>query len=196
MPSRNLRGRFLSLFLLGLHWAGSPDLAAEGEHALPGRLVQLYGDDFRMTVLEPYGWRLDTRAAPQIAHFILYPETAADWRRAPVVLLARFVPTREPLENWLATNRERFQEACPLGEISEEVPRALARAAKFQVRRYLCPTGRQEWVALRREGRYLLIFSMSARDEGTLESHAGTFAEFLGTFRWSGESSGGAREQP
>lgn len=195
MPSPNRRHRLLSPWLFGLWLAGLPGVAAEREPSA-GRLVHLYGDGFRMTVLEPFGWRLDTRAAPQIAHFILYPETAADWRRAPVVLLARFVPTGETLQSWLATNRERFQEACPLGEISEEVPRALESAGTFQVRRYLCPTGRQEWVAVRRVGRYLLIFSLSARQESMLEGHAGTFADFLRTFQWSTEASRDPAERP
>ncbi|HRR25571.1 MAG TPA: hypothetical protein P5300_02610 [Acidobacteriota bacterium] len=180
---RGLSRWWLLLLFVGV---GGSALAEESEPRA-GRFVDLYGAGFRFRVLEPAGWRLDTYAAPQIAHFVLYPIESGDWRRAPAVILVRLIPRDTSVDRWLEENRKGFEEACPLGEIKDDLPRPLKSVAGFVMRSYYCPTGRQEWVAAAPFGEGLVAFSLSGRQERDLLACTSIFASVLGSFSWSKE---------
>ncbi len=149
-----------------------------------GRLLHLSGSSFSLEVLEPEGWQLATRAAPQIANFIFHPE-GTDWRRAEAVIYVRIVPREETekREEFVESSRERFREQCPFFG-SEPEAKSSQQVAEFLVEEFRCPSIRQEIMAVREVPRFFLIFSLSGQTETPLEKYIGVFRRILTSLRW------------
>lgn len=152
-------------------------------HEEEGKLLHLYGRGFSFQVVEPDGWTLDTRAAPQIANFIFHPR-GVDWRRADAVIVSRFISRRsdESLEELSVRSRQEFLESCPFAE--DEKTFHLESVEPFAVEVYHCPGVRKEVVASAPFPGYFVVFALSARDDGGVESALPVLRAILRSFRW------------
>jgi hypothetical protein len=148
------------------------------------RLMRLSGSTFSLELVEPAGWRLATRAAPQIANFILHPE-GQDWRRAESVIYVRIVPREkdETAQEFLESSDERFRERCPFAD-GEGRQAVLQEVPGFLVREFLCPGVRDEIVALREVPGAFVVFTLSTGPGGMVEKSALALEKILVSFRW------------
>jgi hypothetical protein len=149
-----------------------------------GRLVNLNGRNFSIQVLEPEGWELDTRSAPQLANFIFYPE-GVNWRDSDAIVFARLIPrsSEESVEEFSAQNRIRFEEGCPFAEPEQKESLPLA-VDRFAIQVYDCPGVRKEIVAITSIPGFFAVFALSLQnlevEAGALES----FEKIVDSFRW------------
>ena len=142
---------------------------------------------YNLEIAQPQGWILDTRAAPQIAHFVIHPE-GTNWRRADVVIYVRFQPggPDETVQKLLQEDTERFEEDCPYADTPEDV--TLEGAAQFSIRRYFCPGVREEVLAITKLPDFFAAFLMSSQKEGAISNALPTFDAILTSFHWSERS--------
>ena len=149
-----------------------------------GRLVNLNGRNFSIQVLEPEGWKLDTRSAPQLANFIFYPE-GVNWRDSDAIVFARLIPrsSEESVEEFSAQNRIRFEEGCPFAEPEQKESLPLS-VDRFAIQVYDCPGVRKEIVAITSIPGFFAVFALSLQnlevEAGALES----FEKIVDSFRW------------
>ena len=164
-------------FLVVFPYSG---LMAEGSD----RILHLYGRDFSFKVAEPAGWTLDTRSAPQLANFIFYP-AGKNWRKADVLIFARFVPKQEPvtLEEFIRENEEQFEEECPFADPAEQ-GRTLKVRGGFQTRTFICPGFRSEMVAIGEVGKFFILFSLSSSDPDSLAKGIPALERIVRSFEW------------
>jgi hypothetical protein len=134
--------------------------------------------------MEPEGWELATRAALQIADFILYPE-GTDWRRADVVIYVRFVD-HEEYENcneFIESSREQFRAQCPLGD-SEIATESLQRVSGFLVEEFRCAGIREEIIAVTDVPDRFVVFSLTAQTGHSIDHSIPVLKEILRSFKW------------
>ena len=154
--------------------------------AVPGeqaeRILRLHGRGFSFEVVEPPGWLLDTRSAPQVANFIFYPE-GGEWRGSDRVIFARFVPRRpeESTGEFLRTDRENFGKQCPLGNDGQAVSPGEA-VSGFSLQRFDCPPSKPELVAVRSVPGFFVVFVLVAPEDDVPARKA--FDAILRSFKW------------
>lgn len=149
-----------------------------------GRLLELHGRGFSFSVLEPEGWELAPRAAPQIATFI-FQRKGSNWRRADSVIYVRFVPREadQTVEEFMALNRAQFLEECPFAEDQRsEAP--LDAVEGFMTAEFSCSGVREEIVAARASSRLFLVFVLSSRSPSALRVDAPVLRSILSSFKW------------
>jgi len=161
-----------------------------------GRLVSLNGRNFSIQVLEPEGWKLDTRSAPQIANFIFHPEDVS-WRRADAVIFVRMLPrsSDDSEEEFAALNRTRFEEGCPFAE-PEQVDSPLLSVDRFTIRVYDCPGVRKEIVAITSIPGFFAVFALSLQNKEAEESSLRSFEKIVTSFRWFAKGNAGEVQPP
>jgi hypothetical protein len=175
-----LRARLCTMLNFFLFLGMSVFLLPEAE----GRLVHLRSSSFAFQILEPEGWVLDTRAAPQIANFVFHPE-GSDWRRSDSNIFVRFIPRRQEgsAKEFWDMNQEGFLEECPFGE---EVPCELEgqEDSAFEFRKYICPGVREEIIAVAPvQGYFAMLVLTSKRNHGTADSLE-VLNSIAKSFRW------------
>ncbi len=148
-----------------------------------GRLLHLYGSGFSFQIIEPDGWTLDSRAAPQIANFIFHPR-GVDWRRAETLIITRFVSRRssESVEDFISRSRQEFLESCPFADDEKQLH--LDSVEPFTLQVYHCPGVRKEVVASAPFAGYFVVFALSAREDKGIESALPVLRRILQSFRW------------
>lgn len=148
-----------------------------------GRIVNLNGRNFSFQVLEPAGWKLDTRSAPQLANFILYPEDV-DWRRAEAVVYARLIPrsSSESEEEFLAENRERFEKGCPFADPEQDD--APISVDRFSIQVYDCPGVRKEIFAITSVPGFFAVFALSLQNGEAEANSLDAFQKIVASFKW------------
>jgi len=174
------------MLLRGLLLFFAAQIALPGLGDGTGRVVRLHGRNFFFEVLEPKGWTLDTRSAPQLANFIFHP-TGVDWRESEALILVRFAP-REPsdeLEDFLKQSREGFLEDCPFAEDSDESDLGLKLMDRYRIQVYDCPGVRKEVAAITAVPGYFVIFTLSAQSEVAFKENLDTFRNVAESFVWS-----------
>lgn len=148
------------------------------------RLLRLSGNTFSLEVMEPEGWELATRAAPQIANFIFHPEEA-DWRRADTLIFVRFVSREESekREAFIESSRERFQGECAFvdGDVGTH---SLREVSTFLVEEFLCPGTREEILAVTEVPKFFVVFSLSAQAGISVDPSKSVFEKILKSFIW------------
>lgn len=159
--------------------AAAPKASAEPE----GRTVHLVANGYSFRVLEPAGWKLDLRSAPQLAAFILYP-AERNWRRSETVIYANFLPAeKKTLAEFLEADRDRFREDCGCPDDGEPArPRALGL---FQVQQYRCPTGRDEMMAAAQMGEFHFVLLLSSESDEGFKAALPVFEKVVDRFSWS-----------
>lgn len=149
-----------------------------------GRILQLYGKDFSFKVIEPEGWVLDTRSAPQIANFIFHP-VGQDWRRAEAVIFARFIARSDEttLNGFLEENQTQFEEDCPFAE--GDMPEFVSEKVNdFELRSYICPGFGNEIVAVKEVPRFFVLFSLNSSMNEGLKGGFPALKQILHSFQW------------
>jgi hypothetical protein len=148
------------------------------------RLLRLSGSTFSIELVEPLGWKLATRAAPQIANFIFHPE-GTDWRRAEAVIFVRIVPraSSETVREFIEVSDKRFRERCPF-EDGHDNPGALYEVPGFQIGEYRCPGIRDELLAVTEVPGSFVVFTLSTESEGMVDRSAPVLRKILTSFRW------------
>ncbi len=161
-----------------------------------GRIVSLNGRNFSIQVLEPEGWKLDTRSAPQLANFIFHPDDV-NWRRADAVIFARMIPrsSDDSEEEFVALNRTRFEEGCPFAE-PEQADSQLLSVDRFTIQVYDCPGVRKEIVAITSVPGFFAVFALSLQNREAEGSSLRSFEKIVTSFRWSAKGSAGEVQQP
>lgn len=151
--------------------------------SVDGRLLTLHGRDFTFHVTEPLGWKLDTRGAPQISNFMFYP-MGTDWRKAGAVVFVRFAERKpeEHLEQFVAANREQFEEDCPFAEDAVRPP--LEPIADFETQMYVCPGVRTEVIAVTEVSRFFIVFILGIQQQNALQSSLPVFEKIVRSFEW------------
>lgn len=149
-----------------------------------GRLLHLSGSRFTLEVLEPEGWTLATRAAPQIANFIFHPR-GTDWRTAEAVVYVRIVPREEAEspEHFIESSGERFKQGCGLGEWETRAP-LLSGVTSFQMVEFRCPAVRDEVVAVTDVSGAFVVFTLSVQPGGSIETMRPVLRSILMSFDW------------
>lgn len=150
-----------------------------------GRLLELHGRGFSFSVLEPEGWELVPRAAPQIATFI-FQRKGTNWRRSESVIFVRFVPreANQSVEEFMALNRGQFLEQCPFAEDGEmEAP--FEAVEDFLTAEFSCTGVREEFVAARAASRFFLVFVLSSGNPSALRADAPVLKRILASFKWN-----------
>jgi len=177
LPSRARLPKML-LILAGLLLASAVYPGPEG------RIISLYGRGFSFQLLEPEGWVLDTKAAPQISNFIFHP-TGVNWRQADAIIVARFVPRdeKDDLNAFLEKNDGEFLKACPFGEV-DRAPDQTGNPEPFVVRSFACPGVRDEIVAVGPFPGYFVVFALSSSKGAAVEDATPVFRAILESFRW------------
>ena len=161
-----------------------------------GRIVSLNGRNFSIQVLEPEGWKLDTRSAPQLANFIFHPDDV-NWRRADAVIFARMIPrsSDDSEEEFVALNRTRFEEGCPFAE-PEQADSRLLSVDRFTIQVYDCPGVRKEIVAITSVPGFFAVFALSLQNREAEGSSLRSFEKIVTSFRWSAKGSAGEVQPP
>jgi len=149
-----------------------------------GRLVRLSGSTFSLEVLEPQGWTLATRAAPQIANFIFHPQ-GTDWRGAEAVVFVRIVPREESEkpEHFIESSGERFKDGCAFGEKKGKDPLLLGRTS-FHVVEFRCPGVREEVVAVTDVSGAFVVFTLSVQPGHSIDTLRPVLRSILKSFSW------------
>jgi len=149
-----------------------------------GRLLSLSGSTFSLEVLEPQGWTLATRAAPQIANFIFHPQ-GTDWRRAEAVVYVRIVPREESekAEQFIESSGKRFKEGCVFGDREAKEPLLLG-ATSFHLVEFRCPGIREEVVAVTAVSGAFVVFTLSVQPGGSIDTLRPVLKSILMSFRW------------
>jgi hypothetical protein len=161
-----------------------PLLATES----PGRVLRLSGNGFVLQLVEPDGWRLATRAAPQIANFIFHP-VGEEWRRSDRVIFVRLVPRAgvESLESFIESTRGNFRERCLGG--SDNLDRPTVREVPgFIIEDFSCFGMREEVLAFRQVPGYFVVFTLAVNPGGSLEEAVPVLRQILISFRWMQQS--------
>lgn len=154
----------------------------------PGRVLRLSGNGFVLQLAEPSGWRLETRAAPQIANFIFHP-VGEEWRRADTVIFVRLVPRAgvESLESFVETARENFRERCLGG--ADNVDRPIVKEVPgFIIEDFSCFGMREEVLAFRQVPGYFVVFTLVVHPGGSLQEAVPVLRQILISFRWREQS--------
>ncbi len=143
--------------------------------------MTLHGKGFSFQVMEPEGWTLSTRAAPQIASFVFHRQ-GVDWRSADALILARFVPREsgESVEEFIQSTRETFEQECPFAdEESSELP-----VDRFAIEVYHCPGVRKEIAAVTPVPGFFVILTLTSQDEDAYQHSLQSFRNVVRSFRW------------
>ena len=152
--------------------------------ASAGRALRLTGNGFVLHLAEPSGWRLATRAAPQIANFIFHP-VGKEWRRADTVIYVRLVSkgANQSLESFIETAKESFRERCLGSSDDSDVP--IKEVPGFAIEDFSCFGMHEEVVAFREVPGYFIVFTLAVQPGGSLEESAPVLRQILHSFRWA-----------
>lgn len=170
-----------AVVVMALLTALSPPLVA-------GTSLHFSGQGFSFRILEPDGWVIDSRAALQIANFIMY-RRGDDWRQADTVVFARLVPRspEEQLKDFVEADRNQYAQGCPFFE-SQELDWNLSSPHQFLVRAYTCPSVRKEIVAVTRVPRFFVVFALTSQPRARAEAAFPVFQQLLSSFEWIEEA--------
>lgn len=157
------------------------------------QVIRLHGRGFSFQVGQPADWTLDTRSAPQLANFILYP-VGTDWRRARTVIFARFasVTDEQTVEEFLQSDRREFLEECPFAD-SVSKPETRSEIPRFKFQRFRCPGVRDELLALTRVPGFIVTFVLSTQKTDGIDKTTDEFMEVLRYFDWESVSDSDSR---
>ena len=150
-----------------------------------GRVLRLSGNGFVLHLAEPSGWRLATRAAPQIANFIFHP-AGEEWRRAETVIYVRLVSkgVNQSLEGLIETAKESFRERCLGSSGDSDVP-TIKEVPGFTIEDFSCFGMHEEVVAFREVPGYFVVFTLAVQPGGSLEESVPVLRQILHSFRWA-----------
>lgn len=158
--------------------------------------VHFHGPGVEFEVGRPAGWRVDGRAAPQLAHFLILPE-GENWRSSDRVIYARFVPIEagKGLEEFLTEDRDKFEAECPFAD--DPLKEAgFDNLREFTFQSYHCPGVRHEMMAVQEIPRYFIVFLLTSPNRGAFEESLPSYRKVLENFRWWPSPGRPIRSQP
>lgn len=158
--------------------------------------VRFHGPGIEFEVGLPEGWRIDGRAAPQLAHFLILPE-GENWRRSDRVIYARFVPIEagKGVNKFLTEDREQFEAECPFAD--EPLQEAgFDNLKDFAFQSYHCPGVRHEMMAVQEIPRYFIVFLLTSPNRNAFDESLPPYRKVLEDFRWWPSSGYRSRSQP